>query len=42
MKVTPQIDLYAEYQFAKPDGIPNVFNILKHRRLQFRYRGSRL
>jgi catechol 2,3-dioxygenase-like lactoylglutathione lyase family enzyme len=27
-KGTP-IDLYAEYQFAKPDGIPSVFNILK-------------
>jgi catechol 2,3-dioxygenase-like lactoylglutathione lyase family enzyme len=27
-KGTP-IDLYAEYQFAKPDGTPSVFNILK-------------
>jgi len=27
-KGTP-IDLFAEYQFAKPDGMPSVFNILK-------------
>ena len=27
-KGTP-VDLYAEYKFAKPDGIPSIFNILK-------------